>query len=201
MGRPSNTAQRRREITQALERVMADQGYSGATIADVARAAGLNPGLVHYHFKTKQEILLALIEQIAQTLERRYRQRAAQAGGDPEAELVAFIQAHLAFGADADPSLVGAWVTIGAESIAQSEVRRVYTRELRRRSVELRRLCRRALKAQRGNGRGAADMSLVIAAAIEGVYLTSVAAPGLITRGSGARAVTQMAHRFLGEAS
>lgn len=201
MGRPSNTAQRRREITRALERVMADQGYSGATIADVARAAGLNPGLVHYHFKTKQEILLALIEQIAQTLERRYRQRAAQAGGEPVAELVAFIQAHLALGADADPSLVGAWVTIGAEAIAQPEVRRVYTRELRRRSVELGRLCRRALKARRGSGRGAADMSLVIAGAIEGVYLTSVAAPGLITRGSGARAVLQMARRFLGEAS
>jgi len=201
MGRPSNTVQRRLEITRALEQVMAGQGYSGATIAEVARVAGLNPGLVHYHFKTKQEILLALIERIAQTLERRYQKRVAQAGGEPVAELVAFIQAHLAFGADADPALVGAWVTIGAESIAQAEVRRVYTRELRRRSIELRRLCRRALKARRGSGRGASDMSLAIASAIEGVYLTSVAAPGLITRGSGARSVIQMARGFLGELS
>lgn len=115
------------------------------------------------------------------------------------AELVAFIQAHLAFGVDADPSLVGAWVTIGAESVARAEVRGVYTRALRRRSVELRRLCLRALKASRGSGRGAAEMSLVIASAIEGVYLTSVAAPGLITRGSGARAVTQMVRGLLGE--
>ena len=199
MGRPSNTAQRRREITRALEQVMAQEGYSGATITEVARVAGLNPGLVHYHFKTKQEILLALIGQIAQTLERRYRKRVAQAGGEPVAELVAFIHAHLAFGADAEPALVGAWVTIGAESIAQAEVRRVYTRELRRRSIELRRLCRRALLSRRGSGRGAADMSLAIASAIEGVYLTSVAAPGLITRGSGARSVTEMARGFLGE--
>jgi TetR/AcrR family transcriptional repressor of bet genes len=199
MGRPSNTVERRREIMRALERVMAAQGYSGATVAEVARVAGLNPGLVHYHFKTKQEILLALIAEIAQTLERRYQKRVAQAGGEPVAELVAFIQAHLAFGVDADPSLVGAWVTIGAESVARPEVRGVYTRALRRRSIELRRLCRRALKARRGSGRGAADMSLVIASAIDGVYLTSVAAPGLVARGSGARAVTQMVRELLGE--
>ncbi|HEU5074787.1 MAG TPA: TetR/AcrR family transcriptional regulator, partial [Polyangiaceae bacterium] len=128
MGRPSNTVERRREIVRALERVMAAQGYSGATVAEVARVAGLNPGLVHYHFKTKQEILLALIGEIAQTLEGRYRKRVSQAGGKPVAELVAFIQAHLAFGVDADPSLVGAWVTIGAESVARAEVRGVYTR-------------------------------------------------------------------------
>jgi TetR/AcrR family transcriptional repressor of bet genes len=199
MGRPSNTLERRRQITRALEQVMSGHGYRGATIAEVARVAGLNSGLVHYHFKTKQEILLALLEQIAQSLERRYRTRVELAGGEPVAELVAFIQAHLALGDDADPALVGAWVTIGAEAIVQDEVRRMYTHALRRRAVELTRLCRRALKARRGNGRGASDMSLALASAIEGTYLLSVAAPGLITCGSGARSVTQMARGFLGE--
>lgn len=199
MPRPSNTALRRAEITRALEKVMAEQGYSGATIAEVAREAGLRQGLVHYHFESKQAILLALIEQIAETLEQRYLHRVQQVRGEPVAELVAFLQAHLALGDDAEPSLVGAWVTIGAEAIARPQVRRAYTRQLRRRVAELARLCRRALAERCGSTRGAKDMATALACAIEGMYLASVAAPGIVTRGSAARSVTHLALGLLGE--
>ena len=41
MPRPSNTAERRAQITGALVKVMARRGYDGATIADIAKAARL----------------------------------------------------------------------------------------------------------------------------------------------------------------
>jgi len=40
--------------------VVARRGYAGATTPQVASAAGLAPGLIHYHFQSKQELLLEL---------------------------------------------------------------------------------------------------------------------------------------------
>jgi len=64
MARPSNTDERRLQIMGALVKVMAKRGYDGASVADIARAARLTPGLVHYHFKNKQEILLAALRDL-----------------------------------------------------------------------------------------------------------------------------------------
>ena len=64
MARPSNTDERRLQIMGALVKVMARRGYDGASVADIARAARLTPGLVHYHFKNKQEILLAALRDL-----------------------------------------------------------------------------------------------------------------------------------------
>jgi TetR/AcrR family transcriptional repressor of bet genes len=73
MPRPSNTAERRAQIIEGLLNVIAADGYEGATIASIAKAAGLGSGLVHYHFTTKQAILLALIERIGELIDARYR--------------------------------------------------------------------------------------------------------------------------------
>ena len=61
MARSSNTEARRSEITAALLAVIARHGYEKATIQAIAAQAGLAPGLIHYHFKSKQEILVSLI--------------------------------------------------------------------------------------------------------------------------------------------
>ena len=64
MPRASNTAERRQQIAQAFLKVMAHRGYDGTAIAEVARRAKLAPGLVHYHFKNKLEILLAATREL-----------------------------------------------------------------------------------------------------------------------------------------
>ena len=89
MGRPSNTDERRREITTALRRVMARTGWDGATVADVAREAGIAPGGVHYHFASKLEILLALIDDLVRDHAAVVDARVAAAGDDPWARLFA----------------------------------------------------------------------------------------------------------------
>src|SRR5688572_16523956 len=103
MARPSNTEQRRKEITSALVRVMAKRGYAGASVTDIARAARLTPGLVHYHFENKQEILLAALADLVARHDAGLERRLREAGADPERELDAFIDFHLGRGADADP--------------------------------------------------------------------------------------------------
>jgi AcrR family transcriptional regulator len=51
----------RGRIVAAAFRSLAEHGYEAATVKDIAREAGVAPGLVHYYFETKEELLLAAI--------------------------------------------------------------------------------------------------------------------------------------------
>ena len=53
---------RKRQIVDAAARAIAQKGYADASIKDIAAEAGLAaPGLIHYYFKTKEEILLEVV--------------------------------------------------------------------------------------------------------------------------------------------
>ncbi|WP_374334547.1 TetR/AcrR family transcriptional regulator [Leeia sp.] len=127
MARPSNTETRRSEIVQALLTVMARHGYEKATIQLIAREARLSPGLLHYHFKHKQEILVALVEALADYAEHRFA-RLCDGQSQPRQQLEAYLHAWLSLGEGASPERVAAWVMIGAEAVRQPEVRTVYQR-------------------------------------------------------------------------
>jgi AcrR family transcriptional regulator len=113
MGRPSLRAERRAELIEAFARVLADHGYAGATIAAVARQAGVAPGLVHHHFADKAELLESLLG----TLLDRFRQRtrALEAGSDP---LLAYAAAAVQLDATADAVAARCWVGVFAEACA-----------------------------------------------------------------------------------
>ncbi len=59
-GRPPR-ADQRRAIVDAAYAVLAERGREAATIKEIARAAGVAPGLVHYYFANKEELLLAVL--------------------------------------------------------------------------------------------------------------------------------------------
>ncbi len=53
---------RKRQIVDAAARAIAQKGYADASIKDIAAEAGLAaPGLIHYYFKTKEEILREVV--------------------------------------------------------------------------------------------------------------------------------------------
>jgi TetR/AcrR family transcriptional repressor of bet genes len=118
MARPSNTDERRLQIMGALVKVMARRGYDGASVADIARSARLTPGLVHYHFKNKQEILLAALRDLVARRDASLEARLGEAAGDAVAELTAFIDFHLGLGADADPEALACWILLSGEGCA-----------------------------------------------------------------------------------
>jgi len=197
MPRPSNTAQRRQEIVLGLLRVMATQGYERTSVARIARAADLTPGLIHYHFETKQEILLALVERIRQVLRGRLERRLARAGHGARARLFAYIDAHLALGPDSDPESMACWVAIGAEALRQPEVRKIYAEALRQDLGVLEGLLRELLSSEGRSTHPARAMAAGLLATIEGAYQLGCAAPGTIPRGSAAPMLKKMAEGLL----
>ena len=60
-GSPDSSDRTRVEILWAAERVLATVGYAGFTVRAVASAAGITPGNLAYHYKTKRELIRAVI--------------------------------------------------------------------------------------------------------------------------------------------
>jgi AcrR family transcriptional regulator len=65
-GRPPGPDRRRPErlerILEAACRAILDRGFPATRIADIARAAGVSTGTVHYYFATKDEVLVAALK-------------------------------------------------------------------------------------------------------------------------------------------
>ena|SRR5690349_20861173 len=59
----------RERILQAAFTVLSRQGYENTSIKDIAEEAGVAQGLVHYHFKSKQQLVLAVLEFVCQKVE------------------------------------------------------------------------------------------------------------------------------------
>lgn len=127
---------RREQIVQALMTLLTERSYARATVAAIAREADVLPGLVHYHFKTKQEILLGVVAEIEARLQARVARRLAGAEG-PWARLDALLDAHLALGEGADPRVVRCWVQLTAEALGQPEVGEVWRAALERQRLQL----------------------------------------------------------------
>lgn len=193
MGRPSNTEERRQQIVAGLLRVMSERGYERASVAEIAKAASLSPGLVHYHFQDKQEILLSLVEQLSARVRERVAARLARVKGeDARARVDAFLDAFLATGADADPASVASWVTISAEAIRQPEVRALYEKAVRTDLKQLEEL----VSAVTGRAR-ARTVAAGLFAAIQGYFVLAASVPGLVPPGSAASTVKRMAAGLL----
>lgn len=62
MSRPDVSEERRPQIIDAAIRVFTRKGYRNATMPDVAREAGLSVGGVYWYFKSKDEIVAAILE-------------------------------------------------------------------------------------------------------------------------------------------
>jgi AcrR family transcriptional regulator len=67
----------RRDLVEAARRVFAELGYVGATVDDIAQAAKVSKGAFYFHFESKEEALLLLVEGWA----RARSQRLADARG------------------------------------------------------------------------------------------------------------------------
>lgn len=197
MPRPTNTEARQAQIMDALARLLPTRGYAGASVSAIAREAGLSPGLVHYHFNSKQAILIALVERLGSLLDDRYARRIAHTH-NPWARLRAFIDAHLALGSDADPVAARLWITISAEALHQPEVRVAYHQLIERAFERLHGLLEPLLEeAGRNEARTRKEVAAAIFSAIQGAYLLSATAPARTPPGFAAPSLAIMARGLI----
>src|SRR5262245_38836428 len=197
MPRPSNTEERRAQITGALVKVMARRGYDGASVADIARAARLTTGLVHYHFENKREILLAALQDLVATHDAGLEARLAEAGGDPAAEVAAFLDFHLGLGADADPETLACWILLSGEALRENKVRVEFEKALAATATRLASVIRRGVELGVFACDHAESAASALVASIQGYFVLAATARKIIPRGSAAKSAKQMAEGLL----
>jgi len=172
---------------------MAKHGYAGAPVIAIAREAGLTPGLVHYYFDSKQEILLSVLDEIRAAVLARYDDRHPRADSDAWQNLFALTDALLEDDEEAEADVAAAcWVAVAAEAIHEPAVRRAYE-ELLGELVELLRtaLCD-VLAAEGRSHRNLDALATAVASFIHGVHHLDAAAPSLSPPGSSAPAAREM---------
>lgn len=67
MPRPDVSEERRPQIVEAATRIFIRCGYRKTTMPDIAKEAGLSIGGVYWYFKSKDEIVLAILNQCFQS--------------------------------------------------------------------------------------------------------------------------------------
>jgi AcrR family transcriptional regulator len=90
MGRKSLKPLRQKEIIKAFYKVARKEGLENASIAKVAAVLGVNPSLVIHYFKSKQDLILGLIEYILERYRLIYNPQHATA--NPKERLKKIIQ-------------------------------------------------------------------------------------------------------------
>jgi len=113
---------RRADLIRAAGHLFREKGYEATTIRDIAAAVGMRSGSPFYHFKSKQEMLKAVVlEGMLSALATIEAVVARRLG--PRETFQALIRAHLDIilgsGGDFAPVLLHEWRSLGDESRAE----------------------------------------------------------------------------------
>ncbi|HET7756738.1 MAG TPA: betaine-aldehyde dehydrogenase [Steroidobacteraceae bacterium] len=155
---------RRAQLIEVTIDSLADVGYVGTTLAQIARRAGVSPGLVAHYFGDKDGLLEAAFRTLARTLAARVRAKLALAG-TPRGRVQAVIDINLA-PEEFDRRTGTAWLAFWGQVLHVEGLKRVQTAYQRRMLSNLRSDLRRMIPPA-----DARSVAAMIAALIDGVWL------------------------------
>ncbi|MDH1520523.1 TetR/AcrR family transcriptional regulator [Achromobacter mucicolens] len=118
--------QRRRELVLAAGRLFSKRGYERTTVRELAKAVGLQSGSLFHHFRSKEEILVAVMNNgIQEVID--LGEKALDCYAVPADRLAALFRVHMwsmlhGAGGDAMNALVYEWRSLSAPSQASVKV-------------------------------------------------------------------------------
>ncbi len=75
MGRKKIAPERKKEIIGGLYKCLASTGHERVSVKDIAEAAGVSRGVIHYYFESKKDIMLAVVDDFIEGHENLFRDR------------------------------------------------------------------------------------------------------------------------------
>lgn len=87
-------------ILETALRLIAERGYGGTSVRDIAVATGMQPATLYAHFPSKEHVLLELCRVGHEEYQRCIRDALLSCGADPREQIVAFVSAHVSFHAE-----------------------------------------------------------------------------------------------------
>jgi TetR/AcrR family transcriptional regulator, regulator of cefoperazone and chloramphenicol sensitivity len=96
MDEKKTVSKTRDAIMEAAGQIFAEQGYSGATVRDICRQAGVNIAAINYHFGDKKGLYLAVLKHYQEMAFQTYPPNLGmEEKQNPEEKLRAFIRSFL----------------------------------------------------------------------------------------------------------
>src|SRR6185437_13004791 len=130
----NHSAQRRKQLLDAGLTVIARRGLSGITVHDIAKEAGCSYGVIAFHFKTKERLLLAVLDLLASNYEKIWLDEMASAPPSPAERLRVLLEVDFAPNV-AKPSFLAVWIAFWAEASRVPAYKKRCS-ELKRRSLQ-----------------------------------------------------------------
>jgi len=155
---------RRRQLVDVTIDSLAELGYVGTTLAQIAGRAGVSPGLVAHYFDDKDGLLEAAFRSLARRVAGQVRTRLARVS-TPRGRIQAVIDANLA-PEEFDQRTGSAWLAFWGQLLHVPRLKRVQSVYQRRTLSGLRNALRRLLPASE-----AQSLAAMIAAMIDGIWL------------------------------
>jgi len=155
---------RRRQLIDVTIDSLAELGFAGTTLAQIAGRAGVSPGLVAHYFGDKESLLDAAFRALARRVGERVRFRLRQAES-ARGRIQAVIDANLA-PEEFEQKTGTAWLAFWGQVLHDPRLRRVQSAYQRRTLGTLRAALKPLLPADE-----AGSLAAMIAAMIDGVWL------------------------------
>ncbi len=191
LGRSATRQVRRQQLIDATIEAIARRGFADTTLADVAAGAGLSQGIVNFHFRTKEELLVETLRDLNEEYRLTWRRALEAAGPDPANRLWAILAA------DFDPAVcsrkkIAVWHAFHGEAKARPTYQKICGDRDDERWEVMTSLIE-TLTAQGGyEGLEARALAQILTAMTDGFWLDYHLSPSRIDRAAGCRAVRLM---------
>lgn len=171
---------RRDQIIAAAFAVAKRNGLRDVTVREVASKAGLSPGLVIFHFGTKDRVIMALLEWVLETTTALSVGPEIQSVPDPLDRLIALLRQEMAR-LTREPQRIKLFFEFWSEGMWNREIGRRMQRELDRYREAFRPMCAEVLAAdpERFRGVTTAGLTAVAVGFIKGCAVQSMIEPQL----------------------
>lgn len=180
--RTDGEEQRRRALIEATIEALADLGFAAASLAEIARRAGVSTGLVAHYFGDKDGLLEATLRHLARRVAAGVSARLSAACG-PRERIQAVIDANLA-PEEFDGRTGTVWLAFWGQVLHSVRLRRVQRVYQRRMLANL----RHDLKGMVGPA-DAGRIAIGLAALIDGLWLRATLSETAETDSRSARAL------------
>jgi betaine-aldehyde dehydrogenase len=155
---------RRRQLVEVTIDSLAELGYVGTTLAQIAARAGVSPGLVAHYFGDKDGLLDAAFRSLARRVGEQVRTRMRRVS-TPRGRIQAVIDANLA-PEEFDQRTGSAWLAFWGQLLHVERLKRIQSVYQRRTLSSLRNALRKLVPATE-----AQSLAAMIAAMIDGIWL------------------------------
>ncbi len=174
-GRKASKEFRRQQLIDATIDCLAEFGYSATTLAGVSDRAGLSRGIVNFHFESKENLLIATLQFLADEYAANWKDAVAKAGDNPVEQLRALVHADFNRTVNTRRKLA-AWCAFWGEARSRPTYNALCGARDAAYQELVRKLCRQIAREARHPG-DSDIIALSLDSLLEGLWLRMMLAP------------------------